>query len=48
MMNWQDFFRRYGDMIVPLRFFDITESVTVEELYQAIAARLESEGESDD
>lgn len=49
-MNWRAFFKRYGDYVVPARYYESKAEFDVEQMYQAFKDRLEAErrGESED
>jgi hypothetical protein len=44
MSDWEEFFKQFGDWRVMLGFYEMRESVTVEELYKAFKARWCYEG----
>lgn len=46
--DWEMFFARWGEWRVMLGFYEMRESVSVEELYQAFKARASAEEESDE
>jgi hypothetical protein len=46
--DWEEFFKRFGDWRVMLGFYEMRESVSVEEMYQAFKARLRAEEQSDE
>jgi len=39
-MSEHEFFRRYGEYVVPAQFYENRAEFTVEEMYQAFKARL--------
>jgi hypothetical protein len=43
--DWEEWFHRFQDYIIPVRYYESTREVTVEELYQAFKARLAAEQE---
>jgi hypothetical protein len=42
-MNWQEFFKAYGDYGVVIRFYDCDHWVTLNKLYEVFAARAKDE-----
>lgn len=46
-MSQEEFFRRYGEYVVPAKFYESRAEFTVEDLYQAIKARLLAERAED-
>jgi hypothetical protein len=47
MNDYKDFFERYGDYGVHLGFYDIDETITVENLYQQFKSRMLAELKED-
>jgi hypothetical protein len=45
--DWQKFFSEHGDHGVRISFYEVSEHVTVETLYQAFAARFKAEQEAE-
>lgn len=45
---WGAFFKQFGDWRVMLGFYEMRESVSVEELYQAFKARMSAEEQDDE
>ena len=41
--DWEKFFEDYGGYVVRLGFYDMGDSVSVEDIYQAFKARMSAE-----
>lgn len=47
MEEYEEFFRRRGDYVVSLRFYECQDQITVEDLYQMFLSRMKAEGEEE-
>ncbi|MFP3638128.1 hypothetical protein [Paraburkholderia sp. SIMBA_054] len=43
MDDWEEFFEMYGDYAVTLRYYEVTQTTNLEQIYQAFKARLRAE-----
>ena len=46
-MNWEKWFKRWGDYVVKARFYECEGDFDIEEMYQMFKARIEAERSSE-